>query len=89
MFSALTIKEIGGVILLFFSIYLILYLDSKINIKCNCEKKNISNNVSIKVPLIVSILLFIIYKIMEPQITTYFIPNAQIKQNIITDMVDF
>lgn len=89
MFSALTIREIGGTISFFFAIYLILYLDNKINIRCNCEKKNTSNKVSIKVPIIVTISLLIIYKIMEPQITTYFVSNAQIKQSIITDMVDF
>lgn len=88
MFSALTIKEISCMVLLFLTIYLILYLDSKINIKCDCEK-NKSNKVSIKVPLIVTILMFVIYKIMEPQIITYFMPNTQIKQSIITDMVDF
>ena len=88
MSSFLTTKEIGGVFAIFFSIYFILYLDAKINNKCNCDKYKL-NEISIKVPLLISLISLIVYKLMEKQINDFLIPNMQIKQNIITDMVDF
>ena len=55
MSSFLTTKEIGGVFAIFFSIYFILYLDAKINNKCNCDKYKL-NAISIKVTLLISLI---------------------------------
>jgi hypothetical protein len=88
MSSFLNTKEIGGIFAIFCSTYFILYLDAKINNKCDCDKYKL-NAVSIKVPLLISLISLIVYKLMEKQINDFFAPNMQIKQNIITDMVDF
>lgn len=84
----LSTKEIGGTVFVFLFVYFILYLDHKSNVRCDCEN-NESSKVSVKIPIITSLLLLIIYKMMETQINNYFTPYAQIRQNIITDMVDF
>ena len=63
MSSFFTTKEIGGVFAIFCSIYFILYLDAKINNKCDCDKYKL-NTVSIKVPLLISLISLIIYKII-------------------------
>jgi hypothetical protein len=88
MFS-ITTKEITGTIIIFFVIYLILYLDHKLNIKCDCENDKIIDKPSVKIPIIISLILLIIYKNMGNQICSYFMPNIRIKQNIITDVADF
>jgi hypothetical protein len=85
----ITNKEIIGILLIFIITYSILYIDHKINIKCNCDKYKSFKTISIKVPLLMSIVSLIIYKISEQYINNYFAPVYQIKQNIITDMVDF
>ena len=88
MFKTPTTKELVGTFILFIVIYFTLYLDNKINIKYDDNGKQIIKP-SIKLPMIMSIMLLIIYKSMEDKINSYLIPNMQIKQNIITDMVDF
>jgi hypothetical protein len=88
MSSFLTTKEIGGIFVIFCSTYFILYLDTKINNKCDCDKYK-SNALSIKVPLLITLISLIVYKLAEKQINDFIMPNTQIKQNIITDMVDF
>ena len=65
-------------------IYIILYLDHKLNKKCKC-----AYSVSIKIPLFVTILTYILYKLFETYIFTYIGGLSIIKQDIITDMVDF
>lgn len=85
----LSTKEIGGTLFIFLFVYFILYLDNKINIKCDCNNYQKINKISIKIPIIISVLLLIIYKIMEIHINNYFTPLTQIRHNIITDMVDF
>ena len=78
------IKEIIFSILLFFIIYLIIYLDHKLNKKCQCD-----NNISIKIPFIITILTYILYKLLETNIYSYINGFSVIKQDIITDMADF
>ena len=78
------IKEIIFAIILFIIIYLIIYLDHKINKKCNCN-----NTVSIKIPFIFTIFSYISYKLLETYIYSYICGLSVIKQDIITDMVDF
>ena len=78
------IKEIIFSILLFLLIYLIIYLDQKLNKKCECDK-----NISIKIPFIITILTYILYKLLETNIYTYINGFSVIKQEIITDMADF
>jgi len=85
----ITNKEIIAIILLYIIVYFILYLDHKINIRCNCNDYESSKKISIKVPLLISLLSFVVYKFTEPYINNYFIPYTQIRQSIITDMVDF
>ena len=82
-------KEIIGFILLFLIIYIIIYADHKINNKCNCDDCYLSSNVSVKIPIISSIIGLIIYKIAEPHIYAYMCSFSIVKQNIITEMVDF
>lgn len=72
--------EIIGFILLLIIIYLILYLDVKL--------RN-NNNLSLKTPIIVSIILFIIYKILKSYLIMYICNMNRIKQDIITEMADF
>ena len=78
------IKEIIFSILLFLLIYLIIYLDQKLNKKCKCD-----NYVSIKIPLIFTILTYILYKLLETNIYSYINGFSIIRQEIITDMADF
>ena len=78
------IKEIVFSILLFLILYLIIYLDNRLNKKCECD-----NNVSIKIPFIITILTYVLYKLLETQIYTYMTGFSDIKQDIITDMADF
>jgi hypothetical protein len=77
-------KELISIIFIFIIIYLILYLDYRLNNTTNDEKKYIS----IKIPSFISILSFIFYKLFNKQITYYF-KNSIIKQDIITEMADF
>ena len=79
------IREIICVMILFLVIYLIIYLDHKINNKCNCKE----NNVSIKIPFLVSIITYILFKLLETNIYSYINGLSVIKQDIITDMADF
>jgi len=78
------IKEIIFTILLFLIIYIILYLDHKLNKKCKC-----ATSVSIKIPLFITILSYILYKLFETHIYAYIGGLSVIKQDIITDMADF
>jgi hypothetical protein len=83
-------REIIGCLILFIVIYLILYADHKLHEKCECENCYLSSNrVSIKIPLIVTVIGFVIYKIAEPYINSYISGHSVIKQNIITEMADF
>ena len=83
-------KEILGSLILFLTIYFIIYADHKLHKKCDCDKCYLSSkNVSIKVPMMVTIIGFIIYKFTEPYINSYINGYSVIKQNIITDMADF
>jgi hypothetical protein len=83
-------KEIIGSLILFITIYFIIYADHKLHKKCNCKNCYLSsNNVSIKIPILVTIIGIIIYKLTEPYINSYIQGNSVIKQNIITDMADF
>lgn len=72
--------EIVGFIILLVIIYLILYLDVKL--------RN-NKNISLKTPIIVSIVLFIIYKIFKPYFIMYICNMNKVKQDIITEMADF
>ncbi len=80
-------KEIGGVIILFLIVYIIIYADHRLNKRCECGKS--SKKISIKVPLIVSIIGLAIYKLSESHINAYLSGSPLIRQNIITDMADF
>ncbi len=83
-------KEILGSLILFLTIYFIIYADHRLDKKCDCDKCNVSsNNVSIKIPFLVMIIGFIIYKFAEPYINSYIHGHSVVKQNIITDMADF
>jgi hypothetical protein len=83
-------KEILGSLILFLTIYFIIYADHRLNKKCECDNCYLtSKNVSIKIPLLVTIIGFIIYKLVEPYVYSYISGNSVIKQNIITDMADF
>ena len=82
-------KEIIGTLLIFIITYFILYLDSKVNVRCDCNNYKSSKTISIKIPLLISIISLIMYKILEPYINNYLMPFSKIRQNIITDMVDF
>jgi hypothetical protein len=83
-------KEIIGLLLLFSIIYLIIYIDHKLHTKCDCNNCYISSNqVSIKIPLLVSMIGFIIYKLSEPYIISYMCEFSIVKQDIITEMADF
>jgi hypothetical protein len=83
-------KEILGLIILFLTVYLIIYADHKLHKKCECENCYLSSkNVSIKIPILVTLIGFVIYKLSEPYINSYINGNSVIKQNIITDMADF
>jgi hypothetical protein len=72
--------EIIGFILLFITIYFILYIDTKFR----NDKK-----VSLKTSIILSFIFFIIYKILKPYIFLYLCTINNIKQDIITEMADF
>lgn len=84
-------KEIIGIVILFMVTYFIIYTDHKLQKKYKCKDCYLStNNVSIKIPLIVALIGFILYKLMIPYIRQYLCITAPvIKQNIITDMADF
>jgi hypothetical protein len=83
-------KEIIGSLILLVTIYLIIYADHKLHKKCDCENCYLSSKkVSIKIPILVTILGIIIYKFTEPYINSYIQGNSVVKQNIITDMADF
>jgi len=86
MFNIIPIKDIIIISLLFIIFYLILYLDQQINSNCECNEEK---KVSINIPLIMSIIIFSIYKYNEKDIKTYFVSVTTSKQMIITDMVDF
>ena len=77
-------KEVILFVILFLFFYLILYLDHIVNKKCKCK-----TGISIKIPFILTILLYIIYKCMEIQINDYINGFSTMKQDIITDMADF
>lgn len=79
--------EIIIILTIFISIYTILYMDHKLHEKCKCKNCYLSsNNISLKIPLLFTIIGFVIYKFIKP----YLQNNTQIiKQNIITDMADF
>ena len=77
-------KEIIFSILLFIIVYLIIYFDHKLNKKCDCE-----NNVSIKIPFIFTILIYLLFKLLETQLYSYIYGFSAIRQEIITDMADF
>ena len=79
------IKEIICTIFLFITIYLILLLDNQLNKRCDCNE----NSVSVKVPLILTITFYIIFKILENYIYEYVCGFSTIKQDIITEMADF
>ena len=59
------------------------------NMRCECDDYHDSYTVSVKVPLLISILSLIVYKILQPYILSYLNPYMITKQDIITDMVDF
>ncbi len=83
-------KEILGSLILFLTIYFIIYADHKLHKKCDCDNCYLSSkSVSIKVPLMVMVIGFIVYKLSEPYISSYINGHSVIKQNIITDMADF
>lgn len=79
------IKEIICVIISFITIYLIILLDNQLNKKCDC----VDNGVSVKVPFILTILFYIIFKLLETYIYEYICGFSIIKQDIITEMADF
>jgi hypothetical protein len=82
--------EIIGCLILFMVIYLVLYADHKLHEKCECDNCYLSSNkVSIKIPLIVTVIGFVIYRTTEPYINSYINGNSIVKQNIITEMADF
>lgn len=78
------VLEIFLSVVLFLMIYFVIYLDHKINKTCKC-----SNDISIKIPFIFTILTYILYKLLEVQINDYINGFSTIKQDIITDMADF
>lgn len=83
-------KEIIGVIILFLIVYLIIYADHKLHKRCECDNCYLSSRkVSIKIPLLVSVIGFVAYKFAEPYINSYLSGSPIIRQNIITDMADF
>jgi len=83
-------KEIIGSVILFITIYFIIYADHKLHKKCDCENCYLSSkNVSIKIPILVTVIGLIIYKLTEPYVNSYIQGNSVVKQNIITDMADF
>jgi len=82
--------ELISMLVLFCIIYLIIFADHKLHKKCKCDDCYLSSNrVSIKIPLLITIFSFILYKLSKPLLKSYvdIIPEA--KQNIITEMADF
>ena len=79
-------KEIIICIIYFIIIYLVLYFDKKIN---SIKDKN-NNEVSIKIPILFTIIGFILYKLFEKNIISFFdLSHSIVKQDIITEMADF
>ena len=83
-------KEIIGCIILFIIVYSIIYADHKLHKQCDCDDRYLSSNkVSIKIPLLVTVICFVSYKFAEPYINSYISGHSVMKQNIITEMADF
>lgn len=84
-------KEIIGLMALFAITYFIIRADHKLQKKCKCKDCYLSaGRVSIKIPLIVTLVGFVLYKLMNPYIKQYLcITSPVIKQNIIAEMADF
>jgi hypothetical protein len=75
-------KEIIFCFINFIIIYLVLFCDKKIN--------SDNKEVSIKIPLIFTIIGFILYKLFEKNIISFFdLSHSIVKQDIITEMADF
>jgi hypothetical protein len=84
------IREVLGIILLFSSIYIILYIDHRLHKKCKCKDCYMSSNkISLIIPLVLTIIGFIIYKIAKPYIMPYIVDCTINKQDVITDMANF
>ncbi len=79
-------KEIIGFLLVFITIYLILFIDHKLNA---CDECKTYKKVSLKVPLIFTLSLLTLYKLFYQNLSLYFNNFSIAKQNIITDMADF
>ena len=83
-------NEILGLLILFLIIYFIIYIDHKLHIKCNCDNCYLtSQNISIKIPLLLTFISALIYKYTKSYINSFIYCNSINKQNIITDMADF
>lgn len=85
----ITKLEFIGAVVLFAVNYLILYADHKMSKKCNCEDCYLNDNVSFKIPVLVTLIIFIFYKIMKPITIAYLNNVSMARQEIITDMADF
>jgi hypothetical protein len=77
-------KEVIFFVIFFLFMYLIIYLDHKINKKCKCY-----DEISIKIPFVITVLSYIAYKCLEVQVNDYINGFSTMKQDIITDMADF
>jgi len=78
-----------GSIVIFIIVYIILYIDRKLNKRCDYEECYINNNISIKAPILITIITLIIYKMSESYIYSYYNGFSIVKQDIITEMADF
>jgi hypothetical protein len=88
-------KEIFSFIFIFIFIYFIIWINHKLNqkLKCNecdkCNKCNLTSDTSIKIPLLITMLSLVGYWFGKPYILSYISNNSIIKQDIITEIVDF
>ena len=82
----LTKREIIGSFVIFLIIYLIIFVDHTFN---NFPKCKTYRSVSLKAPLIITLTLLTLYKLFYQNISSYLNNYYIVKQDIITDMVDF
>jgi hypothetical protein len=84
-------KEIIGIAITFALIYFIIYVDHRLSQKCKCKDCYLNmNKISLKSPIILTIMCFVIYKLSFSYLSSYFGGSLKIvKQNIITDVADF
>jgi hypothetical protein len=79
--------DIISTILIFILSYVILLLDYKINVDNYTRKKKIT--ISFKVPIFISIVYYLLFKLTEDYVANYIYQYNLSKQTIITDLADF